>query len=117
MKQPHRQRAKLSMAKPRISTLDTRTAQPAPKTAAPHYTTPEHRQWRTCVLRRAGGRCQGCGRSGTRLFADHIVELKDGGAALDLANGQALCGSCHSAKTARTRAARAAARTPPPPGA
>ncbi|EHM00541.1 HNH endonuclease domain protein [Acetobacteraceae bacterium AT-5844] len=115
MKQPHRQRAKLSMAKPRIATLDLRTARPAPKVAASHYTRPEHRQWRAEVIRRAGGRCQGCGRGNTRLFADHIVELKDGGAPLALSNGQALCGSCHSAKTARSRAARLATPTPAPP--
>lgn len=111
MKQPHRQRARLKMLAPTVASLDTRTAMPAPKEALPHYATPEHRAWRAAVLRRAGGRCQwpGCGRAGTRLFADHIVELKDGGRPFDLANGQALCGSHHTAKTARAKAARAAA--------
>jgi 5-methylcytosine-specific restriction enzyme A len=79
-----------------------------PKEADPHYRTPEHKTWAATVIRRAGNMCQspGCGRSGVRLFADHIRELRDGGAATDPANGQALCGACHSAKTARARAQR-----------
>jgi nitrite reductase/ring-hydroxylating ferredoxin subunit len=40
------------------------------------------------------------------MFADHIVEVKDGGAKFDLANGQCLCGSCHTRKTAAARAQR-----------
>lgn len=40
------------------------------------------------------------------MFADHIVERKDGGAEFDPANGQCLCGSCHSRKTAAERAKR-----------
>lgn len=79
-----------------------------PKEADPHYRTPEHRAWAAAVIRRAGGMCQGpgCGRTGVRLFADHIQELRDNGAPLDLGNGQALCGACHGAKTARERARR-----------
>ena len=86
-----------------------------PKVADPHYLTPEHRAWRAAVIARAGGRCQSptCqGRAPTaRLFADHVRELRDGGAPLDLANGQALCGTCHARKTASARARRMA--TPP----
>jgi hypothetical protein len=41
-----------------------------------------------------------------RIFGDHIVERKDGGAYLDEDNVQLLCGSCHTAKTAQARAAR-----------
>jgi len=83
-------------------------AKPAPKVVDPHYHTPEHQRWSRAVIARAGGRCQGkgCGRSGVRLFADHIVELRDGGAPFDLANGQALCGACHARKTAAMRAER-----------
>jgi hypothetical protein len=40
------------------------------------------------------------------MFADHIVELKDGGAAFDVANGQCLCGSHHTLKTNAERARR-----------
>lgn len=40
------------------------------------------------------------------MFADHVVEVKDGGAKLDPANGQCLCGSCHTRKTAAARKRR-----------
>lgn len=100
--------ARVTMLRPRLAVIDTRTAKPGPKLRAAHYGTPEHVEWSRAVIRRSGGMCQGkgCGRTDTRLFADHIAELKDGGAALDLANGQALCGTCHGTKTAAARAAR-----------
>lgn len=84
-------RAVLTCIASRLGTLDTRTAQPAPKTADPELKTADHQRWRAEVLRRAGGMCQGpgCGRTGVRLFADHIRERQDGGALLDPANGQA----------------------------
>lgn len=77
-----------------------------PKQVDPHYITPEHRAWRADVIRRAGGHCVDCGATGKRLYADHVVELRDGGAAFDPANGQARCGGCHTRKTFRARAAR-----------
>jgi len=43
-----------------------------------------------------------------RMFVDHIVELKDGGAALDRSNLWLLCGGCHSLKTAAERTRRTA---------
>jgi 5-methylcytosine-specific restriction protein A len=84
-----RTKARLSFMAPRLQTMDTRTSLPEPKRADPHYHTAEHRSWSTTVIRQAAGICQGsgCGRSGVRLFADHIVELKDGGAPL------AVCGT------------------------
>ncbi len=92
---------------PRLHAAGPRVRVP-PKVVDPHYQSDEHKAWRSAVIRRAAGRCQGpgCGRTGDRLFADHIVELKDGGAAFDLDNGQALCGTCHTIKTARARKAR-----------
>lgn len=96
----------LRMLKPRIATLDTSIARTPPKERAQHYGTPEHKQWSAAVIARAHGHCQRCGRSDGRLFADHITELKDGGAPYDMRNGQALCGSCHTRKTAAARAER-----------
>jgi len=89
---------------PRIRTANTATARIPEKTAEPYYLTPAHKAWRRQVIAAARGACQHCGRTGTRLYADHIHELRDGGA-LD-GPGQALCGACHTAKTVRARAAR-----------
>lgn len=107
---------RLRNMRPMLAALDVRTALPAAKVVDPHYQTAEHRAWRAEVIRRSGGRCQSVtckrhGGAGQRLFADHVKELRDGGAALDPANGQALCGACHTAKTAAARAARQARRT------
>lgn len=92
----------------RLSTVAAQRVSTPPKTVDPHYQTPEHRAWAAAVLQRAGYRCEGtgCGRTGVRLFADHVVERRDGGAPFDPANGQALCGSCHTRKTAQARASR-----------
>lgn len=82
-----------------------------PKKPDPWYLTPEHRAWSAAVIERAGRHCQQCGRGNTRLFADHIREIKDGGDRLDPANGRCLCGSCHSKKTAEARASRLTSRS------
>jgi len=100
-----------------VSALDARTVAPAAKVADRHYQTPEHRAWRAEVIRRSGGQCQdpACKASdrgrGGRLFADHVRELRDGGAPLDPANGVALCGACHTRKTNAARARRMAQPT------
>lgn len=106
--------ARLQTIGSRIEAIDTRRVRPPPKLADPHYLTPEHRAWSEQVIRRAGGRCEvvvnglRCrkARPRHRMFADHIVERRDGGAPFDPANGQCLCGAHHSAKTAAARAAR-----------
>jgi hypothetical protein len=98
---------------PSVRQLDMRTALPAAKKADAELLTPEHRAWREVVLQRAGFRCQAvedgrrCAVSyPSRLFADHIVERKDGGAPVDLDNGQCLCGRHHTIKTTAARAER-----------
>jgi 5-methylcytosine-specific restriction enzyme A len=40
------------------------------------------------------------------MFADHVVELRDGGSPFDLANGRCLCGAHHTRKTNEARAKR-----------
>lgn len=95
----------------RLTVVDTRRIKPPAKQTNPYYLSPEHRQWRQVIIARSGGFCQDLHcptpqRRPSRLFADHIVELRDGGAPTDPANGIALCGACHSRKTAAERAKR-----------
>lgn len=97
-----------------MPTMDGRRARPAPKEADAVYHTPEYRAWRETVIARAGRRCEAivggarCTKAEPRhrMFADHRVEVKDGGPLHDPDNGQCLCGAHHTAKTAKTRAAR-----------
>ncbi|MES5483590.1 HNH endonuclease [Bradyrhizobium sp. INPA03-11B] len=100
---------------PLVPKADGRTVQVQPKQVDPHYSTARHAAWAEQVKANAGYRCewikddgQRCGRSAPhhRMFADHIKELKDGGAPFDPANGRCLCGSHHTRKTAAARAAR-----------
>jgi len=81
-----------------IPTVNTQTVPPLPRETNPAYRTSHHVGWALQVKRRAGFACQRCGRQEQRMFADHIVELKDGGT-WTLDNGQCLCGSCHTTKT------------------
>jgi hypothetical protein len=100
----------------RIATMDTRRVKSPPKTVDPYYLTAEHKAWRIQVMKRAGWRCEHIDPSTgmrctkraptDRLFADHIRERKHGGDPTALANGRALCGSHHTAKTAQARAER-----------
>ncbi|MFL1873740.1 HNH endonuclease [Hansschlegelia beijingensis] len=75
--------------------------------------TPEHKAWALEVKRRAGWRCEWVENgerckvaAPARLFADHTVERRDGGARLDPKNGRCLCGRHHSLKTASERGKR-----------
>jgi hypothetical protein len=109
-----------------IRTIDTRTT-PLPsrfdlylpqrraKIKNPIYDTPQFRAWRTAVIQRAKGRCQAIDEYGNscpkqqphhRMYADHIIELKDGGSLLDINNGQCLCSSHHELKTIAARRRR-----------
>lgn len=96
--------------------VDARAVKPVLKTADPFYLTPQYRAWREDIISRAGRRCEEIDpRTGQRcmkaepqhrMFADHVIEVTDGGAPFDLANGRCLCGSHHTQKTARARAER-----------
>ena len=95
---------------------DSRAVKPPLKTVDPFYLTPEYRAWRETVIARAHRRCEGSdhGKRCTkaepahRMFADHVLEVRDGGAPYDPANGMCLCGRHHSLKTASERAKRMA---------
>ena len=58
----------------------------------------EYRRNAAVCKRRAGGRCERCGKL-ARLQADHITPVTQGGSH-ELANLQALCERCHQRKTA-----------------
>jgi len=87
---------------------------PKPKVADHVYRTAHYALWRTQVVSRAGGRCQAVEQGQRcikaephhRMYADHIHEIADGGDAFDVRNGQCLCASHHSSKTAQARANR-----------
>ena len=91
-----------------LTVLDTSIAREPLKRADAFYVSKEWRALMGTILKQRGRACERCGRSGCRIFGDHIVELKDSGAKLDPKNVQLLCGSCHTAKTARAKAQRAA---------
>jgi hypothetical protein len=93
--------------------LDTRIAKPAPKTADPFYLTSAWRNLIDRIVKQRGRKCEDTQclypwRTGIRVFGDHIVELKDGGAPLDESNIMLRCGSCHTRKTAAERRRRQA---------
>jgi 5-methylcytosine-specific restriction endonuclease McrA len=59
-------------------------------------------RFRAAVLRRARGRCEGCGQAGVALEAHHIRPVSAGGTHHP-SNGAALCDVCHPKETRRAR--------------
>lgn len=100
----------------RLKTGDYRTIKPtkagyaARARAEPFQAFYGSREWqrlREAVIAERGRRCEDCGREPERVFCDHIVELRDGGAPTDRQNLRVRCGACHAAKTAAVRTERA----------
>ena len=79
----------------------------ARKTAAPFYLSTRWRNLRDWYIRQHP-LCEICGRN-PATEVDHIREIRDGGAAMDAANLQALCHACHARKTVAERRKRGAA--------
>jgi 5-methylcytosine-specific restriction protein A len=105
---------RLPMLGNQTTMLDTRSAKPPAKMANPFYLSPEWRALVAEIIRERSDKCEDpkCrypGRSGIRVFGDHIVELQDGGRPLDKANVILRCGSCHTRKTNAERAKRMSA--------
>jgi hypothetical protein len=96
----------LRLIKPAVPKGNYRTVELPPKQRDAIYATDDHVEWSKAVRMRAGWCCEKCGRRDARMFADHIIELSDGGQQHDLGNGQCLCGSCHTIKTMQERAKR-----------
>ena len=95
---------RLAAANPRIAATPDRSDKPTD----PFYLSHEWRRLMRRLIALRGKRCERCGCWPSRVFGDHKIELKDGGALLDETNVELLCGSCHSRKTASARAARQA---------
>src|SRR5947208_1028527 len=104
--------SKLQSFPPKVRAFNTSKLKPAPKTVDPFYLTPQWRSLMDAIIKRRGRRCQdpehnpSRPREYVRIFGDHIVELRDGGAMLDPLNIMLRCGSCHTRKTAAERAKR-----------
>jgi 5-methylcytosine-specific restriction enzyme A len=102
---------KLRTLGPLVRTLDTRTTKLPPRRIDPIYNSPEFQVWRARVIARAGGQCEaidnGCRCSKAKpehkVYADHIIELRDGGQPFDINNGQCLCAAHHTLKTMKAR--------------
>src|SRR5262245_61819231 len=99
-----------SLALP-VRPIDSRTTRLPPKVKADIYNTPEFQHWRARVIARAHGRCEWIdhgvqcthARPKHKVYADHVVELKDGGQPFDVTNGQCLCAAHHTIKTMQAR--------------
>lgn len=103
-------RQRLRFMPPRLAQIDQRTARPPEKVADRFYLSEPWRKLVASLIATRGRKCEepGCGRSGCRIFGDHIVELQDGGAPLDPSNILLRCGSCHTRKTIAERTRRMA---------
>jgi 5-methylcytosine-specific restriction enzyme A len=105
---------KLRTLAPLIRAVNTRTVNRPQKQKDAIYDTPAFRVWRTQVVLRAGNRCEyvkdgrRCSKAhpAHRMYADHVVELRDGGHPFDLRNGQCLCAVHHEKKTFKARQLR-----------
>lgn len=105
---------KLRTIAPLIRSIDTRTVKLPPKQVDPLYLSQQYREWREAVVSRAGRRCEvvengkRCWKAEPkfRMYADHIVEVRDGGSRFDLANGCCKCSSHHGRKTIDERVKR-----------
>lgn len=120
----------LAMQRSRVTASDRRRVKPpSVKVADPFYLTQEWRdfcqmlketRWPMLIIRQGhcceDPHCKAQHRLGQRIFFDHLVELKDGGDPFDPDNVMGRCGSSHTTKTLRHRAARLGAEAPRPKG-
>lgn len=97
---------KLVSAPRRIASAPARL-RVAAKTTLPFYQSSEWRQLVASLIRQRGRRCEECGATGCRVYGDHVIEIRDGGARLDGRNVLLRCAKCHGRKTERRKRERA----------
>jgi hypothetical protein len=102
---------RIASIQPRIAAIDTRAARPPPRVHEPFYWSREWRDLLDRIVAKRGRRCEdhNCKSpdlTNRRIFGDHMVEIRDGGAKLDESNVMLRCGSCHTRKTNVERAKR-----------
>ena len=73
------------------------------------YSSAEWTAFRNAIVQERGRRCEKCGAVGP-VIADHIVEIRDGGAIYERRNIQLLCRRCHNSKTAQAAIERSQTR-------
>jgi 5-methylcytosine-specific restriction endonuclease McrA len=69
------------------------------------YQTKEWADFRSAIVKERGRRCEKCGAIGP-VVADHIQEVRDGGALYERRNIMLMCLPCHNSKTAESRVER-----------
>jgi hypothetical protein len=104
--------ARLLMMAPRVARLDARKVRLAPRSDDSLYDSPRWRALTAQLKRERGERCEDpdCKTpSGPwrRIVADHVREVRDGGALFDKRGIMLRCDACHNRKTAQERARRA----------
>jgi 5-methylcytosine-specific restriction protein A len=106
---------RLRMAPRRLMVSESRRLQPTSKikTVDPFYVSPQWRALVNHIRRERGWRCEDpkCATPygpWKQIYCDHVVELSDGGAPLEVCNVLQRCGLCHGRKTAEAKVARAA---------
>lgn len=101
----------IRMQQPMVRSANLAIARTSPKKTDSIYGSAAYAEWAEAVKKRDGYRCvdpacKGPHYPGQKVYADHKVEVKDGGAKFDVANGITRCASSHTFKTNRERARR-----------
>jgi 5-methylcytosine-specific restriction protein A len=106
---------RLSMLAGRVS-LATPRLTPRTKQISDVYHSKPWVELRATIIKQRGRRCEDANCTtpnrgeGRQIYADHVVELQDGGTLLDPNNVLLRCAPCHTRKTLAERAKRMAKR-------